>query len=429
MENMQMKLQTQENYWKAKIEDMQAQHNNDIERLTAELKATQQVTDRIKSEYAVKVHDLEKQSMDQSNILVEQRKQLNNLSREISNTQPQITTHRIKEKNWEEAHESPLLKRKLDSEYNNSEVYQRKNSSDMRNTEMTIEDVDNESSQEYSGKTLTSNDDKDIVKSKNNRKFIVDFNRAREHAFERSNPRNSAKSQLDGKANKAKRYNTLTDMSEIPDCINNSLFTTNENILYKEDNKTIDIKSTEKKRMTSHDIDDAKNSKTSQVLHKYTESSMTETESLSSMSESESDSESVTADDDVTVVKPSEAVRKLSIQEDAQSMFDNRLRELGIDPEWRGIPTATYKQKMEIVRHQRNVNAKTLSQYVQVKRKILEDVLRKISAGRKESNCNTLTKNSPSSKLVTHVRSKVAKALNYEDDGNFITYSCCVLNF
>ncbi|KYN13666.1 Zinc finger protein DZIP1L [Trachymyrmex cornetzi] len=54
MENMQVKLQTQENHWKVKMEDMETQHHRDIEKLTTELKATQQIADRMKSEYASK---------------------------------------------------------------------------------------------------------------------------------------------------------------------------------------------------------------------------------------------------------------------------------------------------------------------------------------------------------------------------------------
>lgn len=413
-----MKLHTQENYWKAKIKDMEAQHNNDIERLTAELKATQQITDRIKSEYAIKVHDLEKQSMDQSNILVEQRRQLNSLSREISNTQPQITNYRTKGKNWErEDHESSLLEIKLNTEYNDSEI-NRKNSSDIRNTEIMIEDVDNESSREYSDKLMSINDKNDIVKAKDDRKFTANFNRAKERANERSNPKNSSvKSQLfvEKPKDKSKRYNTLNDVSAIIDRTSNN-FTINENIIGKKNNKHTDVRSTEKK--STPRIDDTKNSRLSKVLSKYIESSMTESESLSSMSESESDSESVTADESVTI-KQSPAIKNISVQEDAQSMFDNRLRELGIDPEWQGLSIATYKQKMEIIRHQQNITAKKLSQYVQIKRKILEDVLRKLSANRsKKSKYDTFTKSSPSNKLVTHVRSKAVKVFNHEDEGN-----------
>lgn len=38
--------------------------------------------------------------------------------------------------------------------------------------------------------------------------------------------------------------------------------------------------------------------------------------------------------------------------------FDNKLKDLGIDPEWIGIPNATFKQKMETVARHQHINSK-----------------------------------------------------------------------
>ncbi|KAJ8871907.1 hypothetical protein PR048_028247 [Dryococelus australis] len=43
---------------------------------------------------------------------------------------------------------------------------------------------------------------------------------------------------------------------------------------------------------------------------------------------------------------------------DLQDILERRLRELGIDPEWEGIPKATFMQKMSTVKHQQNITAK-----------------------------------------------------------------------
>ncbi|XP_039303842.1 zinc finger protein DZIP1 isoform X2 [Solenopsis invicta] len=410
MENMQIKLQTQENHWKAKIDDMEAQHRRDIENLTTELKATQQVADRIKSEYESKVHDLEKQSMDQSNILVEQRKQLNNLSREIVNSQTQIN-HKTREK--AEFHKSPLLT-KRDSNYNENNTYKSLNNID---TEMVIEDIGSGSSQEYNDKlisivTQTQNlPSKDNTgKNKSNKKVIADNSRNLEHVkpnLEKSN----RKSEDAKKTKNARYYETSNDINKINDRPNKS-FISKENPI-DVNKKYVDTK----EKRTLH-TDNMKNKK-SEFLERRSVSSVTESESLSSMSESETDSESVTTDEDLikkyetSAMKPAN-IRKISIQEDARSIFDNRLRELGIDPEWQGIPVATYKQKMEIVRHQQNINAKKLVRYNQIKQKILEDVLQRISANRKESRYSALTKSSPLDKL----KSKAWKAFS-KDSGEY----------
>ncbi|KMR05341.1 zinc finger protein dzip1l [Lasius niger] len=435
IENMQVKLQSQENYWKAKIEDMEAQHHRDIERLTTELKVTQEIADCIKSEYTSKVHDLEKQSMDQSNMLVEQRKQLNNLSREISNSQTQINSYRTREKDMvEEFHKSPLVKTKRDSNYIDAETHH-KSSNNIGNAEIIIEDIGSESSQEYRDKpmsiTVQNNfvpNKNDSIKSKDNRKLITDLSRIAEHAVRncpaKSNLKSTERAEMVRKLKNKAKHNTLNDVNKIIDCTSKS-FTTKQNIPVNVNKKYLDITNIEKEK-TLHS-NDMRNDKKSEFLEKRSVSSMTESESSSLMSESGSDSESVTTDDDVTVKKYETSIvkspdtRKMSIQEDAQSMLDNRLRDLGIDPEWQGIPAATFKQKMEIIRHQQNINAKKLVRYNQIKQKILEDVLQKISANRKELKCSTLAKNSPLNKLVTQVKSKAWKAFSNHKDSDEYT--------
>lgn len=431
MENMQVKLQTQENYWKTKIEDMEAQHRRDIERLTTELKVTQQIADRIKSEYTSKVHDLEKQSMDQSNMLVEQRKQLNSLSREISNSQTQNIC-RTREKNMmEELHKSPLLKTKRDSNYIDIETH-RKGSNNIGNAEIILEDISSESNQDYRDKsmliTAQSNyipNKNESIKSKDNKKLSTDLSRITDYAV-KSNLKSTERAEVVRKLKNKAKHDTLNDVNKIIDSTSKS-FTTKQNIPLNRNKKYLDITNVEKER-TLHS-NDMRNDKKSEFLEKRSVSSMTESESSSLMSESRSDSESVTTDDDITVKKyetsivKSPNIRKMSIQEDAQTMLDNRLRDLGIDPEWQGIPAATFKQKMEIIKHQQNINAKKLVRYNQIKQKILEDILQRISANHNESKCSTPAKNSPLNKSVTQVKSKAWKAFsNHKDNGNNIIH-------
>ncbi|XP_050462701.1 cilium assembly protein DZIP1 isoform X2 [Cataglyphis hispanica] len=426
IENMQVKLQTQENYWKAKIEDMEAQHRRDIERLTTELKTTQQIADHIKSECASKVHDLEKQSMDQSNMLVEQRKQLNNLSREINNSQTQINNYRSRENDIvEEFHKSPVLKIKRDSNYNDAETdYKSLNS--IGNPKIIIENVDSESSQEYRDKPISITaqnihvpNKNDSIKNKDNRNPITNCSKNEDHTI-KCNLKNTERTEVVRKLKNKAKNNTLNDVNKINGCTN-KCFTTKQNNPVNVNKKYSDITNVEKEK-TSHS-DDIGNDKKSEFLEKHSVSSMTESESSSLMLESGSDSESVTTDDDITVKKYETSIvnssdtRKL-IQEDAQSMLDKRLKDLGIDPEWQGIPAATFKQKMEIVRHQQNINAKKLVRYNQIKQKILEDVLQRISINHKKSKCSMPVKNSPLNKPV---KSKAWKAFsNHRDSDEYI---------
>lgn len=408
---MQIKLHAQENYWKAKLEDIETQRRRDIESLTTELKVTQRAADRIKSEYASKVQDLEKQSLDQSNILVEQGKQLNCLSREISNSQAQANYNyntRRERDTVGKFQESPSSKVKRDNETNDSETC-RKNFNGVGNGEMVIEDVGSESSQGHSDKPIAAQN-KYIFNRKDAKR--MDFNRTSsvlgERATIKSSSRNLQVSEIVGKMkDKMKLYDMLKDTRR-----------------RTSDSKTFDTDARSIKRKSAFHTDNT-NSKRSEILEKGSVSSATES-TVSTSSVSGSDTESVTADDDVTVkeyetpiVKSSPSVRKASIQ-DARDMLDNRLRDLGIDPEWEGIPTATFKQKMDIVKHQRNINVRKLVQYNRIKQRILEDVLRRISANRKESGNVALMKKSSLDKLVTRVKSKALKALSsYKDSGKY----------
>jgi len=415
---MQVKLQTQENYWKAKMEDMETQHHRDIERLTSELKVTQQVTDRTKSEYASKVQDLERLSMDQSNMLVEQKKQLNNLSREINNSQMQINHRNYREKNTTERfHESPLAKTKRNSSYNDEGYYK---SSYYKNGEIIIEDVHSDSSQECNGRLMSaaienkhiSSRNDDINNKRDNKKFIIDPGKT---ASVKTNPKNSGNLENVRKTKDRTKHNDANETND------RKKFTKKENILINSTGKKrVDIKNVEK-RGTLH-TDNMRNDKKLEYLMTCNVSdSMTESESpTSSMTQSESDeSESITASDDDTIKRYETPVKcsnisKVPIRENAKDVFDNRLKDLGIDPEWQGIPAATFKQKMEIVKHQQNINAKKLNRYNQIKQKILEDVLQRISI--KESG--SPAKRSSLDKLVTCVKSRALKAFGtHKEDG------------
>jgi len=420
-----VKLQTQENHWKTKMEDMETQHRRDIERLNSELKVTQQVADHMKSEYASKVQDLERLSMDQSNMLVEQKKQLNNLSREINNSQMQINHRNYREKDTiERFHESPLIKMKRNSSYNDEGYY--KSSYSNENGEVIIEDICSGSSQECSGKLMSVAAENKHVSSRNdninnkrdNKKFITDPGKT---VSVKTNSKNSGNL---GNVRKMKDR-TKHDANDANETNDRKKFTTKENMLINSTNKKhVGIKNVQKRGTLR--IDNMRNNKKLESLMTCNVSdSMMESEfSSSSMTQSESDeSESATATDDVTVKRygtpvKSSNISKVPIREDAKDMFDNRLKDLGIDPEWQGIPVATFKQKMEIVKHQQNINAKKLNRYNQIKQKILEDVLQRIST--KESG--SLAKKSPLDKLVTRVKSRALKAFGtHKDDGNHYT--------
>jgi hypothetical protein len=48
------------------------------------------------------------------------------------------------------------------------------------------------------------------------------------------------------------------------------------------------------------------------------------------------------------------------LKEDLRDLFARRLRELGVNPEWKGIPAATFCQKMATLKHHQTITAKVM---------------------------------------------------------------------
>jgi len=49
------------------------------------------------------------------------------------------------------------------------------------------------------------------------------------------------------------------------------------------------------------------------------------------------------------------------LREDIEGVMNRSLRELGIDPEWKGIPNATFQSASATLQHQRSISQKVRS--------------------------------------------------------------------
>lgn len=115
-----------------------------------------------------------------------------------------------------------------------------------------------------------------------------------------------------------------------------------------------------------------------------------------------------------------------------EEAFEKKLRDLGIDPEWTGIPVATFRQKLETIRHQQNISCKVSTdhsqcfgndtnyglnfqkypKYEQIRKKLFEELARRIPSVQKSPKQIPLEKKSFLNKAVKNVKSKALKALN-----------------
>jgi len=49
-----------------------------------------------------------------------------------------------------------------------------------------------------------------------------------------------------------------------------------------------------------------------------------------------------------------------ALKDDLRELHARRLREIGVDPEWKGIPAATFQQKMATLKHHQTITAKVI---------------------------------------------------------------------
>ncbi|XP_012258023.2 cilium assembly protein DZIP1L [Athalia rosae] len=161
-----------------------------------------------------------------------------------------------------------------------------------------------------------------------------------------------------------------------------------------------------------------------------TEATDGETETESESEDSESDSRSASENDDSQSLKRStqhaenrnlkQSLKDLldtnsavlqELNEHLREVFDNKLKDLGIDPEWNGVPYATFEQKMETVAHHQKINSKKINGYNRIRQKILKDISHVFVKRRAEPRDLLLEKLSPLDRIMNKVKHKTANVL------------------
>ncbi|KAI4502721.1 hypothetical protein M0802_001765 [Mischocyttarus mexicanus] len=430
IEKMQDKLKTQEHYWKSKIQQIDRQHHLDIEKITMELKLTQQTAEFIKTEYEFKVNALEKQSKDQSNILIEQSKQLSSLSHNLQNSLIQTDANKYFNNNKTDNIVTPMIQYSQ-----NTNITEHHGAGDKIN----IENADSVLKQKSKNESLLSvpkisqnyYEIKDIDKSVKSIDYYPQDIRLKEQFKSMDKTSQKCESvnvvkvsqlknenQMNPKAKHLEKHSkndsikTHSNSNSIPNILNNNdNIETTESSLENVDSKVnrINVENNEVSKKVFLDIKDI-----SSTTSSYT----------TSESETESDSEAISVKKNIVSSKKNEVMSSLPksmeiSQNDSISLeklkkyiletFNQKLRDLGIDPEWNEIPEASYKHKMKIIRHHQSIYSKKYLKYNEIKRKILKEVLHRISAKSNISHRSKSVKKSPLDILVSNVKSKAIK--------------------
>ena len=372
IEGVQAKLYTQENYWRSKIERVEEQHRKDVERLSAELKLTQKAADGIKAEYEFKVNDLERQTANQSNILKEQSRRLNSLSREINVSQ-------LNERN-----------KNLENDVQNKSDRSKSNESDLEQKDYV------DTSSQMIGGDINSILSSDLSVSK---VFPSTLRTTVSRNLHTLNPRYKTVT-CEEKRN-VKQESKVIKVVKCKKNVEKDVKYCSSNDTSESQNSVPEKRVNQETTRINHDHNDDLISKADLNESKDTSEALeddlnSENNSEPSMSESQTQSET----ESFTILRNNSPIHKhkklaavlakskktaphdsshKKLRENLRLTFEQKLRDLGIDPEWQGIPKATFKQKIDILRHHEKITMRKLPKYHQVKLKIIEELVNKVS--------------------------------------------------
>ncbi|KAF7996787.1 hypothetical protein HCN44_002433 [Aphidius gifuensis] len=351
IENIKLKLNSQEEFWLTKINDINKQHKFDIDKLYKQLKINEQSWDYMKNDYLKKINDLEE-----------------------------------------------MYKAEL-SKNNNIDS---KNSHD--------HDINNPLNPE---KVLSITDKK--------RSIIID-------PIETENPRDSFIQRRDKKLSLNAieiddnhqdkkspsvevKYDQWQDQTEI---------ILSEKTRIPEPVQQVFVK----KSMSSDKTTSLMTKKFEESLSDSDDSdTQSETMTTSKVSSDESDetSESLDDNDDNDEDKNNKPVAQKNREQlklETKDNVEQKLRDLGVDPDWQGLPYKTYCQLSKIIKHHRNINKKKYTNFDDIRNEIINNVNKKIINNVDDDDVDDKTSNKKLqlNKLLKNVKTKAFRAFNINDN-------------
>ncbi|XP_026673990.1 spindle pole body component 110 isoform X2 [Ceratina calcarata] len=415
IESVNAKLHAQENYWMSKLEHLEKQHYKDVERLTTELKLTQRTADDMRAKYEAKVSDLERQTADQSKILIEQSKQLHSLSHEMNVSQ--------------------LNERNKSFEDNSQEKYGRsgkesdpKTSKEEDCIDVKVEHINDVTSTAYiTGSSNLSNNVFPLTTGDQLKTIHVSNSKGKSNSANKKNAKNPQFERKTSVKEALEYYSSsdVTDSDSVSEKEKNYIYTKHNNSTVKTDlnesNSKLD--DTYNTNEFNEFVSDIKNTKNTESL----ENNLILSNLESSVSDSDTESKTSSPPRFRAIKSIDRNLYYKKLRASLIEAFEQKLRDLGIDPEWQGIPRATFKQKIDILKHHHKLAARKSPRYHQIKLKIIEDVLNKISQKGKPVGDTKESKRSPSHR-ITNVKPTAVKEYDQKRSDNYISKSQAIIS-
>ncbi|CAL7937799.1 unnamed protein product [Xylocopa violacea] len=433
IESMHAKLCAQEKYWMSKIEQLENQHYQDIERLTTELKLTQKAADDMKIKYEAKVSDLKHQTAKQSDMLIEQNKQLHSISHEINVSQ--INEKNIDlESNSLRKHRQSIMLDQSNTDFKKS-TENSLNQNDIIDTKIEQITLGNSTIDTTVSSSLPS---KVFPLTMENRFLETTYSSNPKENIEQKSVKSVKNTKLDHVTNFEKdlKCSSLSDISDSDDLMSergNKYTCTKNNNLTITDLSEYNINKVQDTLSTNIDkyLSNIKNKKSEDNLSsaRNSESSTSDssTKSINTIHNNSLLHQHKT--NSVLSLKNKKTTDRTSfhkkLQASLKEAFEQKLKDLGIDPEWQGIPKATFKQKMDILKHHHKLAVKKSPKYHQTKLKIIEEVRDKIYRKEKATENLKQIKKSPLHRVVTNLKSTnesgIMEVNDQEDSGNHVS--------
>lgn len=353
IESIQLKFDSQEEFWKLKIENIDKQHKLDMEKLYNQLKLNEKSWENMRDDYLNKISYLEeKQRVELTKDIC--KKLVNNEDNKVRGNKKYI---------------------KEDSDDNSTERKDKKSLSFADKKQViTVNPVE---ARDTDNLTMIKKDKKKLSSI-----AIDDFERRKETSLNLIEP----------------KINQWQDQSR-------SLI----------EKKNHQIKSSQIV-LSKISVDQSSESEESET-HSESQSTSESQDSIDT-DESLEDDSSVTSEE-IKNDKNKKIKSKEELKIAAQEEFDKKLRDLGIDPEWQGIPHKTLKQLTKVINHHRNITSKKLPNFDETRKKIISNVSQIILSIKKdEKKIDDSIKKSPLNKLMKNVKTKAFRAFSINSQEN-----------
>ncbi|XP_043287467.1 uncharacterized protein [Venturia canescens] len=430
IERAETRRENQEEVWQSKMENLESRYRADIEKLYDKLKSTQESADRMRIDYMTRISDLERREASVESELVQARNAMNfNPKMKIFEEDKPGGTESLKSRSFREK-KAPKKFLEEDessdsgSETSSSKIESPRNEKPSRKAEETkCSKIETPRSEKPSRK------DEEIKSARVKR-------RERESKETRQNSRKAPPDFRESLKNgdSKKRFSeslnrrTPHQVREYSEKKNQPQSGLQETEITPKKPRLVEEKKSSGKKL---EIDGNSESISDEDSESWLESESSENSSGSEFEEEPIDEKRKTGRSENRLIsidrplddKPFSSLDLPIPRERGLEIFHSKLRELGIDPEWRGIPDATFKQVFEIVRHHRSINSKKYRKFEDIRRKLMGQLSRNLAVKEKDLKIQDSMERSQIERLVTNVRSKVSKALNIleKNDGSYST--------